>query len=149
MRRASTSKTTIQALSTFVKLMRASESVLSDVHQASPAGNLTVSQFGVLEALYHLGPMVQKDLAAKILKTAGNMTLVIDNLEKQQLVERHKCEKDRRRTYIKLTKNGENLICQIFPHHAEAIEQRLAMLSSDEKVQLNKLLKRISLEKEE
>src|SRR5512137_147164 len=87
---------TYRALNTFTKLMRAAESVTSRVHRVLAAPKLTISQFGVLEALYHKGPLCQKDIAAKILKSTGNITLVIDNLEKNGLVRRERDSEDRR-----------------------------------------------------
>ena len=76
-------KQEVVALGTFVKLMRAAESVSADVHKEIGEAGLSISQFGILEALYHLGPMSQKEIGAKILKSAGNITMVIDNLEKR------------------------------------------------------------------
>ena len=70
------------ALNTYTKLMRAAESVTGRISRVMTAAGLTISQFGVLEALQHKGPLCQKDIAAKILKSSGNITLVIDNLEK-------------------------------------------------------------------
>ena len=72
---------TYLALNTYTKLMRAAESVTNRVNRFMSAANLTISQFDVLEALYHKGPLCQRDIAAKILKSTGNITLVIDNLE--------------------------------------------------------------------
>ena len=71
------SKKHVLALNTFVKLVRATNSVCSDVHNHF-LSELTVSQFGILEALHHLGPMAQKDLATKILKSPGNITTIIN-----------------------------------------------------------------------
>ncbi len=132
------------ALDTFVKLLRAGETISGDVHRALKAENLTVSQFGVLEALYHIGPMCQRDLAEKILKSTGNITTVIDNLEKRQLVVRNRDMKDRRFFRIALTEKGEKRIRAIFPDHAERIEKRMATLTSAEKKTLGRLCKKLS-----
>ena len=70
------------------------------------AAGLTISQFGVLEALHHKGPLCQRDIAVKILKSTGNITLVIDNLEKQGLVTRERTSEDRRYLTIRLTGQG-------------------------------------------
>ena len=59
----------VESLDSFIKLIRSAESVAARVHQPLPAHDLTISQFGVLEALYHLGPMCQRQLAQKILKS--------------------------------------------------------------------------------
>src|SRR6266545_1475603 len=106
------------ALSAYIKLMRAAESLTARVNLHFTAAGLTISQFGVLEALYHLGPLCQKDLAQKILKSSGNLTLVIDNLEKRRLVKRERTSQDRRYVTIHLTPEGEALIAEVFPKHA-------------------------------
>mgnify|MGYP000381933987 CR=1 FL=1 len=41
------------------------------------------STFGILEALFHLGPLSQKSLGQKVLSTKGNITTIVDNLEKE------------------------------------------------------------------
>ena len=88
-------KLTYRALNTYTKLMRAAESVTNRVSSSMSAADLTVSQFGVLEALHHKGPLCQRDIAAKILKSSGNITMVIDNLEKRGLVRRERDNQDR------------------------------------------------------
>ena len=135
-------KTQKLALSTFTKLVRAAETVTADVHGELTESGLTISQFGVLEALFHLGAMCQKDIARKILKSAGNITMVIDNLEKRALVKRIRNAKDRRYFDIHLTGEGEILIAGIFPDHAERIEQKMAVLSDEELLVLGNLLRK-------
>jgi MarR family 2-MHQ and catechol resistance regulon transcriptional repressor len=130
------------ALSTFTKLIRAAETVTADVHGELNESGLSVSQFGVLEALFHLGDMCQKDIAQKILKSAGNITMVIDNLEKRGLVKRIRNEKDRRYFDIHLTDEGRDLIAKIFPRHAERIRQKMAVLSESEQHVLGGLLRK-------
>jgi MarR family 2-MHQ and catechol resistance regulon transcriptional repressor len=131
------------ALSTFIKLMRATESVSADVHRRLTDCSLSISQLGILEALYHLGPMCQRDLAAKILKSAGNITMVIDNLEKRDLVSRDKDPGDRRYVVISLTARGQKLIADIFPAHRERIEERMKALNARELQTLGRLLKKL------
>ena len=105
-----------------------------------------MTQFGVLEALLHLGPMCQKDLAIKQLKTGGNMTLVIDNLEKRQLVRRERSIEDRRHNTIYLTISGKELIDNYFPQHVSAIEHELAVLTPTEQEQLHALSRKLGLQ---
>jgi len=133
-----------QALNTFIKLQRCANSVVNDVH-ALLCKQLTISQFGILEALYHLGPMCQKELAAKILKSAGNITTVINNLEKSNLVSRQVLPEDKRSFQVSLTEEGRQLIAAIFPEHAERIRKRLSVLSQQEQKQLGDLLKKLSI----
>jgi MarR family 2-MHQ and catechol resistance regulon transcriptional repressor len=130
------------ALSTFTKLIRAAETITTDVHAELTTHNLTISQFGVLEALHHLGAMCQRDIAKKILKSTGNITMVIDNLEKQKLVTRKRNEKDRRFFEIHLTAKGDALISDIFPAHAKRIVENMARLSKTEQLELGRLCRK-------
>ena len=131
------------ALDTFVKLIRAAESVSGAVHKDLLSNGLTVSQFGILEALYHLGPMLQKDLAVKILKSPGNITMVIDNLAKRGLIVREKSASDRRASVISATHEGSRLIAAIFPAHADRIRKTMSALTQKELEDLGRLLKKL------
>lgn len=132
------------ALSTFVKLLRATETLSAKVHSHLAGVKLTISQFGVLEALYHLGPMCQRDIAKKILKSTGNLTTVIDNLEKRNLVRRERNEDDRRYFNVVQTENGEKIMKKIFPDHASRILQAMDNLTEKEQKQLGILCKKIA-----
>ncbi len=135
----------VRALNLFIKLVRAADSVSNRVNAFITANNLTVSQFGVLESLYHLGPMSQCDIGKKLLKTGGNMTMVIDNLEKRGLVQRVRDENDRRFIHVHLSEEGNKLIQTIFPSHVEHIVNVLSVLDGDEQEQLAKLCKKVGL----
>ncbi|RLC18639.1 MAG: MarR family transcriptional regulator [Deltaproteobacteria bacterium] len=135
-----------QALNTYIKLMRATNSVTARMHRHLKEERLTYSQFGVLEALYHLGPLCQQEIGNKILKTSGNMTMVIDNLEKQGLVVREKDPLDRRYLRIHLTRLGRGLIRKVFPRHAGIAETVFTVLNADEQEQLGVLLKKLGRE---
>ncbi|MDJ0624604.1 MAG: MarR family transcriptional regulator [Desulfocapsaceae bacterium] len=137
-----TKKSEKLALATFTKLIRAAETISSCVHQHLSKQGLTVSQFGVLEALYHLGPMCQRDIGAKILKTTGNITQVIDNLEKRELVERRRNDEDRRYYAIHLTPAGRQCIAAVFPKHARKITEAMAILNPDEQQLLGSLCRK-------
>jgi MarR family transcriptional regulator, 2-MHQ and catechol-resistance regulon repressor len=133
------------ALKLYTRLMRATNVVTEKMHGHLRDHRLSISQFGVMEALYHLGPLCQKDLGKKILKTSGNITLVIDNLEKRDLVMRKKDPEDRRRFTITLTPKGFDLIEKIFPRHSKIAESIFAVLDFEEQNQLGELLKKLGL----
>ena len=101
------SKKTVSALNSYIKLIRSAESLNSKLNLVLNLYGLTESQFGVLDSLLHLGPMKQKELGKKILKSSGNITMVINNLEKQGMVQRKRGEKDKRQFIIHLTSKGE------------------------------------------
>jgi MarR family 2-MHQ and catechol resistance regulon transcriptional repressor len=130
-------------LMTYVKMSRAINTVSAKMHKHLSLLNLTVSQFGVLEALCHFGPLCQQEIGQKILKTSGNITLVIDNLEKRGLVIRENDRNDRRYTRVRLTKDGEALIYHVFPKHAGIAEQVFSALDADELEQLGSLMKKL------
>jgi MarR family 2-MHQ and catechol resistance regulon transcriptional repressor len=95
-------------------LNRTSKTLLSEMYSNLVPYKLTLSQYGILEALYRNGPMFQTELASQTIKTAGNITTVIDNLEKGKLVERKRGE-DRRYYKIYLTPKGRRLIKKVYP----------------------------------
>ena len=134
-----------QALDVYIKLERAADAVTARINSHLSNFNLTVSQFGVLEALYHLGAMHQNELAEKILKSSGNMTLVIDNLSKRNLVKRQRDTEDRRRVQVHLTEEGQALIAQIFPRHVQIVVDVMGTLTSDEQLQLDALCRKVGL----
>lgn len=132
------------AMNAWVKLARAANAVGARLAQRLAAADLTESQFGVLDAIYHLGPMYQCDLAAKILRTTGNVTLVVDNLERRGLVRRERRGDDRRYVQVALTPAGEALIERTFPQHADAVATELGVLTGEELRALTRLCRRLA-----
>jgi MarR family transcriptional regulator, 2-MHQ and catechol-resistance regulon repressor len=138
-----TDQLTYRYLNSYTKLMRAAESVTGRVHRALPATGLTLSQFGVLEALYHKGPLCQKEIATKILKSTGNITLVVDNLEKRGLVRRERDNDDRRYLTIHLTESGLKLIVTVYAEVEASIVAEMGILTEDELETLGCLCKKL------
>src|SRR5271165_7533244 len=123
--------------------MRAANSARSHAARQLDGTGLTLTQFAVLEALYHLGPMSLSDIAQKILTTGGNLTMVVGNLEKQSLAHRQKSPEDRRVLIVTLTAKGKSLIRRLFPLHAAAITEYMAALSPAEEEQLGSLCRKL------
>ncbi|MBI2516729.1 MAG: MarR family transcriptional regulator [Opitutae bacterium] len=136
----------INALNAFIKLQRAAESVSTRVHGVLPE-IITITQFGVLESLYHLGPLCQGELAEKLLRSGGNLTLVVDNLEKAGLVVRERDPADRRFVVVKLTEKGTTFITALFPKVVERVNQEMGILSSTELLDFSRLCKKIGLKR--
>ena len=134
---------TERALNTFIKITRASNSLVARLLQRGMLGDLTLSQFGVLEVLYHLGPMCKSDISSKLLLSTGNITLVIDNLEKRSLVRRQRDMNDRRFITISLTEQGQDLISRVFPSQAEAIADEMSALTPEEQDTLSILCRKL------
>ncbi len=138
-----TSESQRLTLKTYTRLMRAADAVTARMHGHLKEHGLTISQFGVLEALYHLGPLCQRDIGRKILKTSGNMTTVIDNLERRKFVLREKDPDDRRFFTVTLTREGFDMIDAIFPGHAEIAREVFSVLNRSEMATLGNLLKKL------
>lgn len=132
-----------ETLNAFIKLMRATESLNSRLNRHLAEADLTVSQFGTLEALLHLGPLNQRELGQKLLKSGGNITLVIDNLQKSGMVEKKTDPNDRRAVIISLTPKGKQYIKDFFPQHLAKIHEEFSVLTSQEKQQLADLCKKV------
>ena len=132
-----------KVLKTYTQLMRATDAVTANLHRHLSGEGLTISQFGVLEALYHRGPMCQKEIGTKILKTSGNMTTVLDNLEKRGLIARKRRNDDRRFFKVQLTPEGHGLISALFPRHAREAQEVFSILDDAEINTLGMLLKKL------
>jgi MarR family transcriptional regulator, 2-MHQ and catechol-resistance regulon repressor len=133
-------------LNAFITLMRASETLNNRLNRHLSDADLTVSQFGTLEVLHHLGPLNQRTIGEKLLKSGGNITMVIDNLEKNNYVKRKKDPGDRRAVLIHLTPKGKKFIEEFFPKHLEKIKEEFSVLSESEKINLAKLCKKLGLQ---
>ena len=117
-------------LDAYTKLERAHGSLTQAMNgQAVLPKGMTITQFGVLEVLLHKGPLTHCQIAGKILKSRGNLTLVIDNLVRDGLVERQPVAGDRRAVSVALTPEGEKSISSLFPRQAEAIHRVMGVLS--------------------
>ena len=133
----------VRALDAYIKLTRAASSLETRLMRQGSFGDLTPSQFGVMETLYHLGPLTQGEISNKLLKSSANITLVIDNLEKRGLVQRKRNPQDRRCSVISLTPAGEEQIDRLFPAHAAAITAQLAVMPPEEQETLSRLCRKL------
>jgi MarR family 2-MHQ and catechol resistance regulon transcriptional repressor len=143
-----TTKGEREALGLITKLLRATNAVSASATSMLAKANLTVSQFGALETLYHIGPMCQRDVAEKTLKSTGNITTVIDNLEKRQLVERIRSAEDRRYITVHITDKGKQLIEAIFPDHNKRVEKCFSILEPEERIEFGRLCRKLGLGQE-
>jgi len=141
------SRKEIDALDCYIKLIRSAELLNAKINLELSKFNLTESQFGVLDALLHLGPMKHKEIGKKILKSGGNITMVINNLEKRELVQRKRGEKDKRQFIIHLTSKGKNKILEALPHIVKTIKNHFEILNKEEKKELQRLCKIVGMQK--
>jgi MarR family transcriptional regulator, 2-MHQ and catechol-resistance regulon repressor len=136
-------KKEVHILNSFIKLTRAADSIRSRISSVINTREVTESQFYVLDSLYHSGPLTQKDIGEKVFRSGGNITLVIDNLEKQGYVKRVRGKDDRRYFSIHLTKAGKNLMDKIFPEFLNAVKDEMNILAETEHKQLQELCKKV------
>lgn len=132
-----------RALSAYVKLERAANAAMAFARVGLEEAGLSLGQFAVLEALYHVGPLYLGDLARRILTSSGNLTLVVDNLEKRGLVKRRQPLKDKRFVLATITPAGRKLIGRIFPAHAERITSVMGRLTATEQEKLGALCRKL------
>jgi MarR family 2-MHQ and catechol resistance regulon transcriptional repressor len=129
----------------WIKLARASSTFGKLAGNNIRSFGLTEPQFGVLECIGHLGPLTLGELSRKRLVSGGNITCVVDNLEKEGLVERIHSVEDRRTIVAQLTPKGKKLFDDTFVRHAEFIADLAAVLDEHEQEQLSQLLKKMGL----
>lgn len=133
----------VRALDALIKLYRAANSVGARLAPTLAEEGLTECQFGTLEALYHLGPLHQRALGEKLLRSGGNVTLVVDNLERRGLVRRERNLDDRRFVTVSLTDEGKRLIRRLFPRHVARVAAVFGALAPAEQEELGRLCRKL------
>lgn len=134
---------TATALKLWVVLSRAQAAVSAHVAADVALHGLTLTEFAILEALYHRGTMLLGEVQRRILVSSGGITFLVDRLVAKGLVERRECPGDRRARFAALTAEGEALIARIFPGHAAMIERTMGALDPEEQALAASLLKRL------
>lgn len=133
------------SLKLWVVLARAAQSVRKRIEEDMKRHGLNLTEFGVLELLFHKGDQPIQKIGGKILIASSSTTYVIDQLEKKKLLKRRPCPEDRRVTYAALTQEGQELMTQIFPGHKDVVNQILGGLTADEKIRMISQLKKLGL----
>lgn len=127
----------------FKKLMETSKNIQDQIKLEVSKNNLNITEFSVLETLYHKGRQTIHQIGKSILISSGSMTYVIDKLEKKELLKRTDCPNDRRAIFITLTPDGEALMEEIMPQYHEFINKMFGSLSHEEAEMLVTLLQKI------
>jgi MarR family 2-MHQ and catechol resistance regulon transcriptional repressor len=126
-------------------LWKAARALGDHARQSVRGLDIGLSDFGVLEALLHKGPLPVNDLGKKVLLTSGAMTAAVDRLERRGLVERVNDAMDRRKRVIRLTVAGTRLIRERFARHEKDLERAVSCLTAAERRQLVPLLRKLGL----
>ena len=137
------------ALELFVVLSRAYNWVNAHAVRDIRCHGLNLTEFGILEVLYHKGPLPLQQIGEKVLISSGNITYAVDKLEQKQLLVRKPSPHDRRVIFAELTPQGHDLLAAIFPKHVEAIHQAVSGLSQEEQIQATQLIKKLGLAAQE
>ena len=131
----------------FLVLWKAASAVESYAEQSISQLEMCGSDFAVLEALLHKGPLAVNEIGKKVLLTSGSITVAVDRLEDKGLVERRAHGTDRRARIVHLTKEGRKLITRVYSEHAADMEKlAAASLTKSERKTLIGLLKKIGYE---
>ena len=131
----------------FLVLWKAANAVQSYAEESISELELCASDFAVLEALLHKGPLPVNEIGKKVLLTSGSMTVAVDRLEAKRFVERRAHGTDRRARIVHLTKGGRKLITRAYADHAADLERLAsASLTKAERETLIRLLKKIGYE---
>lgn len=133
------------ALKLWVVLSRAHASI--SAHAAAHAADhgLSLTEFAILEVLYHRGRMVLGEIQRRILVSSGGITFLVDRLAEKGLVVRQECPEDRRAKYVALTREGTRIIREVFPSHAQALVEAMRGLSVAEQQEATALLRSLGL----
>ncbi|WP_323703188.1 MarR family transcriptional regulator [Mammaliicoccus sp. Dog046] len=135
---------TKESLKALVGIKRTNDTLDRIVKQDMVNYGLTITEFAVMELLFHKGDQPIQKVKERILIANSSTTYVIDQLTKKGYVNRRQDTKDKRVTYAVLTEAGHTLMNNIFPQHAEAIEAAFSVLDDEELTVLRKALKKIS-----
>ena len=123
-------------------LQKAVKSINNKIGKDFREKGITVSQFSVLDVLYTKGEMRVCELIEKALSTSGNITVVIKNMEQKGWLYKKTCPTDKRAFLVGLTDEGKKLFETLLPEHRNEIKNTYSILSSEEKQELIKILRK-------
>jgi MarR family 2-MHQ and catechol resistance regulon transcriptional repressor len=128
---------------TWLLLSRAARSVSDRARESISHVGLGATDFAILEALLHKGPLPVNTIGRKLLLTSGSITTAIDRLADKGLVARTDDPSDRRVRLVELTRDGRKLIVPAFARHAKDLEEIASALSPGERTTLVNLLRKL------
>ena len=123
-------------------LQKAVKSINNKIGKDFREKGITVSQFSVLDVLYTKGEMRVCELIEKAVSTSGNITVVIKNMEQKGRLYKKTCPTDKRAFLVGLTDEGKKLFETLLPEHRNEIKNTYSILSSEEKQELIKILRK-------
>jgi MarR family transcriptional regulator, 2-MHQ and catechol-resistance regulon repressor len=130
-------------LKTITILFRATDFIKSCIQRDVEHYDLNVTEFGVLEALYHKGPQSVHQIKSRVLIANSSLSYVIESLIQKDLISKEKAAEDRRNHICELTDQGKTLFKETYPRHVDQLRSVLDVLTPDEEQQLQTLLKKL------
>jgi MarR family transcriptional regulator, 2-MHQ and catechol-resistance regulon repressor len=127
----------------FLILMQTSRAIQERIREDMAKNNLSITDFSVLEVLFHKGKQTIQQIGTSILISSGSMTYVIDKLEQKNLLKRNACPDDRRAIHVTLTDVGIELMNKVMPIHEDFVDYAFDSLDSSEQETLVLLLKKV------
>jgi DNA-binding MarR family transcriptional regulator len=106
--------------------------------------DLSISQFRVLTSLRYDTAHRLTTLSERLLLSKSTITRVVDELEQRSWLRRVPDPDDRRAQRVGLTPEGAKQVTLVSDAHERYLEQRLELLRSNERQQLNSLLEKLS-----
>jgi len=132
-----------KALNMWLKFIRAYSTYHKKVAEHLRGFGLSTSQYMVVECLGHFGPLLTGELCKKTFRSGGNMTFVLDALEKADLVKRYATQDDRRAIMVQLSPRGEELYKEASSGHGEYLSELAEVLTREEQQELARLAKKL------
>jgi len=129
-----------------IALGRAMQAIERGVQPHLRRSGLGLTEFGVLEVLYHKGPLALGEIRDRILVTGASTTYLVKKLEDRGLMRRRTSAEDQRVVFGELTPKGRTLMDKVFPAHVDRLRQVTAGLSASEKRAASQLLRRLTQE---
>ena len=142
-RKKVTSKRSHAGVHVWLILMKAFQALMPHARENIARTGLGDSEFRVLEALLHKGPLPVNTIGPKVWLTPGSISIAVDRLVRKGLVVRKEQPADRRVRRVELTRKGRALIAATFREHAAAMENVVNVLSKKERTTLLRLLKKL------
>lgn len=132
------------ALRLMLVMSRALKAVTTPMRQHLAHWGLSPTEFAVLEALHHKGPLPLGEIAERVLVTGASTTYCVKALEQRGLLRRRPSREDQRVVFGELTEGGRALIAEVFPAHAEELRRAMGGLTRQEKRAAAELLRKLA-----
>ena len=130
-------------LKLMIVLFKAHQSLVEFIKDDIKDCNLDLNEFSVLEVIYHKKELTVQEINEKVLVASSSLSYILQKLEKRNLIQRKKCQRDKRVSYISLTDDGYSFSNDLFPKHYDNLKEMFKVLSSEEKESAKEILKKL------